>query len=102
MKSKGHVFVVDDDQDIRIHLGDVLNRHGYGVSDFSSAALFLQMRGGTLFSILLSCVRNTRNYENKSSDALTSQKKREEGGRGSLDGGMHERINNRNTIKHMN
>ena len=69
---------------------------------FYSAALFLEMRGGTLFSILLSCVRNTRNYENKSSDALTNQKKREQGGRGSLDGGMHERLNNEKRRKHMN
>ena len=43
-----------------------------------------------------------RNYENKNSDALTNQKKREEGGRGSLDGGMHERINNKNWRNHMN
>ena len=42
MTSKGHVYLVDDDHDIRIHLGDVLKRHGYGVSDFSSAASFLQ------------------------------------------------------------
>jgi len=28
MNSKGHVFVVDDDQDIRIHLGDVLKQLG--------------------------------------------------------------------------
>ena len=40
MNSKGHVFVVDDDQDIRIHLGDVLKQLGYSVSDFGSAIEF--------------------------------------------------------------
>jgi FixJ family two-component response regulator len=41
MLTNGHVFIVDDDQDIRIHLGDLLRRLGYGVSEFSGAATFL-------------------------------------------------------------
>ena len=39
---KGHVFLVDDDSEIRSHLGDLLKHLGYGVSDFSSGTLFLQ------------------------------------------------------------
>lgn len=42
MNLKGHVFLVDDDYDIRFHLGDVLRQLGYGVTDHASAAAFLQ------------------------------------------------------------
>jgi len=42
MTIKGHVFLVDDDQDIRSSLADVLIHLGYGVSDFDSATSFLQ------------------------------------------------------------
>jgi FixJ family two-component response regulator len=42
MLAKGHVFIVDDDHDIRIHLGDLLRHLGYGVSDFPGAELFLR------------------------------------------------------------
>lgn len=42
MTDKGHIFLVDDDQDIRSSLGDVLRHLGYGVSDFASATAFLQ------------------------------------------------------------
>ena len=42
MTNKGHVFLVDDDHDIRFHLGDVLRQLGYGVTDHDSAAAFLQ------------------------------------------------------------
>jgi FixJ family two-component response regulator len=42
MTVKGHVFLVDDDHDIRFHLGDVLRQLGYGVTDHASAAEFLQ------------------------------------------------------------
>ena len=42
MITNGHVFIVDDDHDIRIHLGDLLRHLGYGVSDFSGAATFLE------------------------------------------------------------
>lgn len=42
MTLKGHVFLVDDDHDIRFHLGDVLRQLGYGVTDHASAAAFLQ------------------------------------------------------------
>jgi len=42
MTDKGHVFLVDDDHDIRFHLGDVLRQLGYGVTDHASAAEFLQ------------------------------------------------------------
>ena len=42
MTAKGHVFLVDDDHDIRLSMADVLRHLGYGVSDFASAASFLQ------------------------------------------------------------
>jgi len=42
MTDKGHIFLVDDDQDIRSSLGDLLKHLGYGVSDFASAAAFFQ------------------------------------------------------------
>jgi len=42
MTKKGHVYLVDDDHDIRYNLGDVLRQLGYGVSDFESASLFLE------------------------------------------------------------
>ncbi len=42
MTDKGHIFLVDDDQDIRSSLGDLLRHLGYGVSDFASATAFLQ------------------------------------------------------------
>ena len=42
MTNKGHVFLVDDDQDVRISIADVLSHLGYGVSDFDSATSFLQ------------------------------------------------------------
>ena len=43
MTIKGHVFLVDDDHDIRFHLGDVLRQLGYGVTDHASASAFLQL-----------------------------------------------------------
>ena len=42
MTNKGHVFLVDDDQDVRMSIADVLNHLGYGVTDFDSATSFLQ------------------------------------------------------------
>ena len=42
MTTKGHVFLVDDDQDVRMSVADVLIHLGYGVSDFDSATSFLQ------------------------------------------------------------
>jgi FixJ family two-component response regulator len=42
MTNKGHVFLVDDDQDVRMSIADVLSHLGYGVSDFDSATSFLQ------------------------------------------------------------
>jgi FixJ family two-component response regulator len=41
MKAKGHVFIVDDDVEIRLHLGNLLRHVGYSVSDFGSAKEFL-------------------------------------------------------------
>ena len=35
MTTKGHVYLVDDDHDIRFHLSDLLRQLGYGVSDFA-------------------------------------------------------------------
>lgn len=42
MTAKGHVFLVDDDQEVRHSMADVLRHLGYGVSDFESATSFLQ------------------------------------------------------------
>lgn len=36
----GHVYLVDDSSDVRLHLGDLLRRLGYSVSTFSSAEEF--------------------------------------------------------------
>ena len=41
MTTKGHVYLVDDDHDIRFHLSDLLRQLGYGVSDFAQATDFL-------------------------------------------------------------
>lgn len=41
MNIKGHVYLVDDDYEIRIHLGDLLRQSGYGVTDYESATDFL-------------------------------------------------------------
>ena len=41
MTNKGHVYLVDDDHDIRFHLSDLLRQLGYGVSDFAQATDFL-------------------------------------------------------------
>lgn len=41
MKAKGHVLIVDDDAEIRLHLGNLLGHVGYSVSDFGSAKEFL-------------------------------------------------------------
>jgi FixJ family two-component response regulator len=41
MKAKGHVFIVDDDAEIRLHLGNLVRHVGYSVSDFGSAKEFL-------------------------------------------------------------
>jgi FixJ family two-component response regulator len=43
MTSKGHVFLVDDDQEVRFSMADVLRHLGYDVNDFGSAASFLQL-----------------------------------------------------------
>ncbi len=42
MTPKGHVFIVDDDDEVRLSLADLLRYLGYGVSDFASATFFLQ------------------------------------------------------------
>ena len=41
MKTEGHVYLVDDDHDIRFHLSDLLRQLGYSVSDFAQAIDFL-------------------------------------------------------------
>ena len=41
MNIKDHVYLVDDDLEIRIHLGDLLRQSGYGVADYASATDFL-------------------------------------------------------------
>jgi FixJ family two-component response regulator len=42
MTSKGLVFLVEDDDDLRLNLGDMLRHLGYEVNDFGNAILFLQ------------------------------------------------------------
>jgi FixJ family two-component response regulator len=42
MQTKGHVYLIDDDASMRESLVDALPRMRYLVSDFQSAALFLQ------------------------------------------------------------
>jgi FixJ family two-component response regulator len=41
MKANGHVFIVDDDAEIRLHLGNLLRHLGYSVTDFGSAKEYL-------------------------------------------------------------
>ena len=42
MKTKGNVFLVEDDHDLRMHLGDMLRHLEYEVSSFDSATSFLK------------------------------------------------------------
>jgi FixJ family two-component response regulator len=42
MTAKGHVFIVEDDNEVRLSVSDLLRYLGYGVSDFGSAESFLQ------------------------------------------------------------
>jgi len=60
MITMGHVFLVDDDHDIRLHLGDVLRHLGYGVSDFSNATSFLQEAQRCSPAVLVSDMRMPR------------------------------------------
>ena len=41
MSIKGNIYLVDDDSEIRIHLGDLLRQSGYGVADYANATDFL-------------------------------------------------------------
>lgn len=42
MASLGHIHLVDDDQEIRLHMGNLLRQLNYGVSTFSSADEFFR------------------------------------------------------------
>ena len=42
MADSGHIYLVDDDHEIRLHLSNLLRQLGYGVSTFSSADEFLR------------------------------------------------------------
>ena len=53
MKAKGHVFIVDDDAEIRLHLGNLLRHLGYSVSDFGSAKEFLASYSNPGASVLV-------------------------------------------------
>ena len=53
MKAKGHVFIVDDDAEIRLHLGNLLRHVGYSVSDFGSAKEFLASYSNLGASVLV-------------------------------------------------
>jgi len=53
MKAKGHVFIVDDDAEIRLHLGNLLRHLGYSVTDFGSAKEFLATEENLEVSVLV-------------------------------------------------
>jgi len=53
MATLGHVFLVDDDHDIRLHLGNLLRQLNYSVSDFPSAQDFLRSATKVTPSVLL-------------------------------------------------
>lgn len=53
MKDKGHVYIVDDDVEIRLHLGNLLRHLGYSVSDFGSAEEFLASNKNPEASVLV-------------------------------------------------
>ena len=53
MKLIGHVFLVDDDHDIRLHVGNLLRQLNYSVSDFPSAQDFLRSAIKVTPSVLL-------------------------------------------------
>lgn len=53
MKDKGHVFIVDDDAEIRLHLSNLLRHLGYSVSDFGSANDFLTAYKNSGASVLV-------------------------------------------------
>jgi FixJ family two-component response regulator len=42
MNAKGNIFLVEDDHELRLHLGDMLRHLGYEVSSFESATSFLK------------------------------------------------------------
>jgi FixJ family two-component response regulator len=43
MNYKGTIYLVDDDVEIRVHLGDLLRQSGYSVADYGSATDFLTL-----------------------------------------------------------
>jgi FixJ family two-component response regulator len=53
MVSLGHIHLVDDDHEIRLHLGNLLRQLNYGVSTFSSADEFLRTAIKSSPSVLL-------------------------------------------------
>lgn len=53
MASLGHIHLVDDDQEIRLHMGNLLRQLNYGVSTFSSADEFLRKAIKVSPSVLL-------------------------------------------------
>jgi FixJ family two-component response regulator len=54
---RGHVHVVDDNADIRLHLTNLLRQMGYSVSPFDSADAFLQQPTDIFPSVLVLDVR---------------------------------------------
>ena len=42
MNAKGNIFLVEDDHELRLHMGDMLRLLGYEVSSFESATSFLK------------------------------------------------------------
>jgi FixJ family two-component response regulator len=55
--SNGHVFVVDDNTDIRIYLTDLLRQMGYSVESFDSAESFLAQSFDIFPAVLVLDVR---------------------------------------------
>lgn len=57
MTAKGLVFLVEDDDDLRLNLGDMLRHLGYEVNDFDNAILFLQKARRYSPSVLVTDMR---------------------------------------------
>ncbi|NDG16103.1 MAG: DNA-binding response regulator [Betaproteobacteria bacterium] len=73
MATLGHVFLVDDDHDIRLHLGNLLRQLNYSVSDFPSAQDFLRSATKVSPSVLLLDMRMPGMNGSEAFDQLREQ-----------------------------
>jgi FixJ family two-component response regulator len=55
--ARGHVYVVDDNPDIRFYLTDLLRQMGYSVEEYAGASAFLQQSMDISPAVLVSDVR---------------------------------------------